>query len=185
MAVTIDWPNQVVECTSSITDLPAFHAALRAAEDDAVGMLYPAIHTWKALPLGGGAFFYGMEFVNGWKLKFPVAGNYTIEGNLTAPVLPVAGVYLERRTSAAFTTTAVGGSGPSAAAIAAAVWSYALEAGLSAEQVQRVVLAALAGKSLNVGGSTETYLGQDGTTARIVATFDGDGNRTTVAVNGA
>lgn len=124
MAVTIDWANLVVECTSSITDLPVFHALLRAAEDDAVGMLYPTIHTWKALPLGGGAFFYGMEFINDWKLKFTVPGNYTIEGNLSAPVLPVAGVYLERRTSAAFATTAVGGSGPSAASIAAAVWSH-------------------------------------------------------------
>jgi hypothetical protein len=124
MAVTINWAGLVVECTSSITDLPAFHAALRAVEDDATGMLYPTIHTWKALDLGGGAFFYGMDFVNGWTLKFATPGNYVIAGNLNATIVPVAGVYVERRTSAAFVTTAVGGSGPSATAIAAAVWAH-------------------------------------------------------------
>lgn len=120
MALTFDWANKVVESSSSITDLPAFHAALRDAEDDAVGMLYPTIHTWKALDLGG-AFFYQADFINGWQLKFPTPGNYTINGNLNAPIVPVAGVYIERKTSAAFSTTAVGGSGPSANDIAAAV----------------------------------------------------------------
>jgi len=36
----------------------------------------------------------------------------------------VAGVYVERKTSAAYVTTAQGGSGPSAADIAAAVWAH-------------------------------------------------------------
>lgn len=120
MALTFDWANRVVESSASITDLPAFHAALRDAEDDPIGMLYPMVHTWKALDLGG-AFFYQADFVNGWRLKFPAAGNYTINGNLNAEVIPVAGVYVERKTSAAYVTTAVGGSGPSAESIAAAL----------------------------------------------------------------
>ena len=121
MALTFDWPNKVVESTASITDLPAFHALLRDAEDDAAGMIHPVIHLWKALDLGSGAYFYQADFINGWQLKFPSAGNYTISGNLNAPIVPVAGVYVERKTSAAFATTAVGGSGPSAGDIASAV----------------------------------------------------------------
>lgn len=121
MALTFDWPNKVVESTASITDLPAFHALLRDAEDDAAGMIHPVIHSWKALDLGSGAYFYQADFINGWQLKFPSAGNYTISGNLNAPIVPVAGVYVERKTSAAFATTAVGGSGPSAGDIASAV----------------------------------------------------------------
>ena len=120
MALTFDWANKVVESSASITDLPAFHAALRDAEDDAIGMIFPTIHSWKALDLGG-AFFYQADFINGWRLKFPAAGNYTINGNLNAEVIPVAGVYVERKTSAAYVTTAVGGSGPSAESIAAAL----------------------------------------------------------------
>ena len=54
-------------------------------------------------------------------LKFPNAGNYAISGNLNATIVPVAGVYVERKTSAAYITTAVGGSGPSASDIAAAL----------------------------------------------------------------
>jgi hypothetical protein len=76
----------------------------------------------------GGAFFYQCDFVNGWRLKFPNAGNYTISGNLNATIIPVTGVYVERKTSAAYVTTAVGGTGPTAADIAAAV-----RANLSAE----------------------------------------------------
>ncbi len=123
MALTFLPGSLVVESDSSILDLPAFHAALRDWEDDATGMLYPPIHTWKALDLGAGASFYQADFVNGWRLRFPAPGSYSIAGNLNATILPVAGVYVERKTSAAFVTTAVGGGGPSADAIAAAVRS--------------------------------------------------------------
>lgn len=125
MPLTFDWSNRVVESTASIADLPTFHALLRDAEDDVAGMIHPVIHSWKALDLGSGSYFYQADFINGWQLKFPSAGNYTITGNLNATIVPVAGVYVERKTSAAFATTAVGGSGPSAASIAAAILAAA------------------------------------------------------------
>lgn len=121
MTISIDYANKIIESTASITDLPVFHAALRDLEDDATGAIYPVTHTWKALDLGGGAFFYQLDLINGYQLKFPSAGNYTISGNLNATIIPVAGVYVERKTSAAYATTAVGGSGPTAGDIAAAV----------------------------------------------------------------
>lgn len=126
MSLNFDTVNLVIESTASITDLPAFHAALRDWEDSAPAAIYPVTHTWKALNLGGGAFMYQADLVNGWQLKFPTAGNYQILGNLNATIIPVAGVYVERKTSVAYATTAVGGSGPSAADIAAAVWATVL-----------------------------------------------------------
>lgn len=124
MALTFLPASLVIESDSSITDLPAFHLALRDWEDSAEAAVHPVTHTWKALDLGGGAFFYQADLINGWRLKFPAAGNYSVTGNLKGTVVPVPGVYVERTTSAAFVTTSVGGSGPSAADIAAAVWGY-------------------------------------------------------------
>ena len=121
MTISVDWQNKIINSAASITDLPVFHAALRDLEDDATGAIYPVTHTWKALDLGSGAYFYQLDLINGYQLKFPNAGNYTINGNLNATIVPVAGVYVERKTSAAYITTAVGGSGPSASDIAAAL----------------------------------------------------------------
>lgn len=122
MALTFDTVNLVIESTSSITDLPVFHAALRVWEDSAEAAVYPVTHKWKALDLGG-AYFYQADLINGWKLKFIGAGPFTIAGNLNGTIV-ATGVQIERKTSAAYVTTAQGGSGPSAADIAAAVWSY-------------------------------------------------------------
>lgn len=120
MTITVDWANKVVSSTASIVDLPAFHAQLRALEDDPAGMVHDVTHKWKALDLGGGAFFYQADMINGYVLQFVGAGPFQISGNLNGTILDT-GVQVERKTSAAFATTAVGGSGPSAESIAAAV----------------------------------------------------------------
>ena len=125
MALSFNTATYTIESTASITDLPAFHAALRDWEDSEQGAIHPVTHSWKALVLGGGGYFYQADLLSPWVLKFPNAGNYTISGNLNATIVPVAGVYVERKTSAAYITTAVGGSGPSAADIAAALLALA------------------------------------------------------------
>ena len=117
--ISIDWPNKIIESDSSILDLPAFHATLRKLEDDAAGAIHPVTHRWKALDLGSGAFFYQADLINGYTLRFSGAGPFQISGNLKGPIVDT-GVQVERTTSAAFSTTAVGGSGPSAESIAAA-----------------------------------------------------------------
>ena len=120
--ISIDWPNKIIESDASILDLPAFHATLRDLEDDAAGAIHPVTHRWKALDLGGGAFFYQADLINGYALKFIGTGPFQISGNLKGSIIDT-GVQVERTTSAAFSTTAVGGSGPSAESIAAAVVS--------------------------------------------------------------
>jgi hypothetical protein len=109
--ITVDWLNKIVDSTSSILDLPAFKDTIRDLEDDALGILYPPVISYKKLDLGGGAYFHAVELINGYQLRFPVAGSYTIVGNLGGTIVAVAGVYVERKTSAAFATAASGGSG--------------------------------------------------------------------------
>jgi hypothetical protein len=143
MALTFDPAARVIDSSESILDLPAFHAALRDWEDGEVGAIHPVTHTWKALSLGCGAFMYGLDLINGWQLRFPTPGDYTIQGNLNATILPVAGVYVERKTAAAYATTAVGGSGPSASDIAAAVRATVASEMADIFQIQTKVDAAL------------------------------------------
>lgn len=149
MAVTVNWSTGIIDSTASILDLPAFHATLRDLEDDVTGAIYPVTHTWKALDLGGGAYFYGLDLINGYTLRFPNAGNYTINGNLGGTIVPVAGVYVERKTSAAYVTTAIGGSGPSAGDIAAE-----LLAALNATTIP-VDLRKVKGQTIAGSGSEE------------------------------
>lgn len=125
MALTFNAATYTIESTASINDLPAFHAACRDWEDSAEGAIHPVTHSWKALALGSGGYFYQCDLQSPWVLKFPNAGNYTISGNLKGTVTPVAGVYVERETSAAYITTSVGASGPSAESIAAAILAAA------------------------------------------------------------
>ena len=177
MSLTFDWPARVISSSSSITDLVAFHAALRDAEDTETGAIYPVTHTWRALDLGGGAYFFAADLINGWALKFPAPGNYQIVGNLNGAIVPVAGVYVERKTSAAYATSAVGGSGPSAAQVAAAVWAEMVEGGFSAAALLRLIAAEAAGDATGLDGATTTFKGVDGATVRITGQVAG-GSRT-------
>ena len=149
MTISVDWPNKIIESDASILDLPAFHATLRDLEDDAAGAIHPVTHRWKALDLGGGAFFYQADLINSYSLKFIGVGPFQISGNLKGPIVDT-GVQIERMTSAAFSTTAVGGSGPSAESIAAAVLTalHATTIPVNIKQVNDVTVQG-AGTKLN------------------------------------
>lgn len=126
MAITIDWTNKLVLSTASITDIVAFKDELRDLEDSDEGMLHDPIIAYKKVDLGGGAYFHDVPFINGYQLKFPNAGNYTVIGNIGATIVPVAGVFVDRTKAAAFATVAgTGGGGVSAADIAAAILAAA------------------------------------------------------------
>jgi hypothetical protein len=128
MTLTPDWQNRIVDSSSSIDDIVAFHAALRELEASPEGILFPAIHSFRAISIGGGGFFHAVDFINGWRLRFPAAGNYTVTGNIGADVVPVAGVFVMQTKALAFATTSGAGGGgassPSADAVANAVWSH-------------------------------------------------------------
>ena len=69
--------------------------------------------------------------------------------------------------------------GPTATDVSEAVWATALE-GLTAEEIMRVLLAAMAGKRQGLGTATENYMAQDGVTPRITLAPDQNGNGTPV-----
>lgn len=69
--------------------------------------------------------------------------------------------------------------------LAQAVWAQALEAGYSAEEMMRVMAAAMAGEVSGAGTSTITIRDIADTKARITATVDGSGNRTAVTLDAA
>ena len=121
MTISIDWTNKLVLSTESITDVVIFKDTIREFEDDDVGMLYPAIITYKRIDLGGGAYMHAVDFINGYQLKFPNAGNYTVIGNINATIVPVGGVFVDRTKAAAFSTVAGTGGG---SLTAAEVWAH-------------------------------------------------------------
>lgn len=59
-----------------------------------------------------------------------------------------------------------------------------VEGGQTLRQMVRVMFSALAGKVSGGGTADIIFKGVDGTTARITATVDANGNRTAVVVNG-
>lgn len=125
MAISIDWGARRVVSTASILDIVEFKDTIRDLEDNSEGVLYPPVITYKRLDLGGGAFFHAVDFINSYQLIFPNAGNYSIIGNIGATIVPVAGVFVDRTKSAAFSTVSSGGGGLSGSdinAIVDAVW---------------------------------------------------------------
>ena len=121
MALTANFSTLTITSDASITDVVAFHEALRDIEDDAVAIVYPIIHTYKEVDLGSGAKFAAIKFVNGWTLQFP-AGNWEIRGgNVDATINPVANCYVQYTASAAYAVTSIGAGGATPADIAAAV----------------------------------------------------------------
>jgi len=67
--------------------------------------------------------------------------------------------------------------------LASAVWAQAIEAGYTAEEMMRVMSAALAGEVSGAGTSTVTIRDIADTKSRIVATVDGTGNRTALTLD--
>lgn len=79
----------------------------------------------------------------------------------------------------------VTGTGLTTANVGESVWQHLIEAGYSAEELLRILAAAVAGQTSGVGTSTEVYKGVDGTTDRVTTTFDLNNNRDTVTLDGS
>lgn len=142
--------------------------------------------------LGGGLFIPVYFFLlNGWRVR-PLEGNHAlvITGNLFVegggvPVVNTLGAFnVSVQYTVPVQAQGISTSGGSGGATAAQVWQQPIEGGLTAEQLLRVMLAALAGQSTGSGSAAEQYLAQDGITPRIAASFDAAGNRTGVVLDG-
>lgn len=174
MTITIDWQNKLVLSDASITDIVAFKETIREFEDDAEGLLHDPIIAYKRVDLGGGAYFHDVPFINGYQLKFPTPGNYTVIGNIGATIVPVAGVFVDRTKAAAFATTSSGGSGPTPAEIASAVWANSTGASVAVRLAEAWGRLGLDASKPLVTGTTEITFGS------IVMALTGDATETTV-----
>lgn len=74
----------------------------------------------------------------------------------------------------------VTGTGLSTANVGQAVWSKIVESGFTAEEIMRLLAAAMAGKVSGASGTTITFRDLGDTKDRIVATVDASGNRSAV-----
>jgi len=107
--LTPNFDQLILVSDASITDMVAFHEEVRNIEASVLGMIYPVVHTYKQIDLGGGAIFPAVAFINGWTLEFP-PGNYVISGgNLAVDINPVPNCYVVQTQSAAYAVTSVGG----------------------------------------------------------------------------
>jgi hypothetical protein len=68
--------------------------------------------------------------------------------------------------------------------LANAVWTYAIEAGYTSEEIIRILAAHAAGAATGLEGANPQFTGIDGTTLRIDGTYSA-GTRTIDALNGA
>lgn len=112
-----------------------------------------------------------------------------LSAGVAAHVVVAAGVGSATASGLAAGVT-LGGTGTGATA--AEIWGYVLADGRTAAEtlldnarMMRIILAGIAGKTAGLGTDTETYFGEDETTPRIVASFDSQGNRVSVATDGA
>lgn len=127
---------------------------------------------------------------NGWRIR-PQEANHTlnvIDGILLVdgggdPFINTAGSFIVRINfqqpvqAISFSTGGGGGATP------ASIWGHAVEGTLSAEQIMRVMAAALAGKVSGAAGTSVTIRAADDSADRITATVDASGNRTAVTLN--
>lgn len=109
MSISVDWPSRIIHSDASITDIVAFKDALRNLEFGNPGILFPITITFKQIDVGGGAFFYAVDVINDYRLKFP-PGSYVINGNINGEIVPDPGVYVERIKALAFATTSGSGA---------------------------------------------------------------------------
>jgi hypothetical protein len=173
--LTPDFNNLVIHSDASITDMVAFHAALRDIECSQAGILYPAIHTYKEVHLGGGAIFPAIAFVNGWSLQFPAGNWYVTGGNLAAIINPVANCYVMQTQSAAFAVTSSAGGGGGLTAEQDALLSAAAAQATLARKLQSNK-AVISGDGLSV-----SIYDDDGSTLLHTFTVSADKNTRTPA----
>jgi hypothetical protein len=111
-------------------------------------------------------------------------GTLTIDASCTTGYFYVSGVCTVINNSTSTVNTSLVTAGADQVSVAGDPWIKVIESGLTAEEVFRIIVAALAGTSTKAG-STITFKGIDGTTDRIVGSFDAENNRTGAILDGS
>lgn len=64
-------------------------------------------------------------------------------------------------------------------------WTEVIESGFTAAEILRIMASVLAGRVSGAGTGTETFLGIDDTTDRVISTVTTEGDRTAVVLDGS
>jgi len=193
VAVTVGWQDKIiyvpqadltlVSGTLYELDTDWLRLQLKALEDSVEGMVFPDTHQHNAgVVISGVAYAQTFEIINGYIISFVPDAHYTVRlfgsNNNIPDVLGTAHqhVSLIAQNSGGLIVTSSGGVTP------AQVWGKEIETGFTAEELLRLMAAALAGK-LSGAATTEVSIRDvNDTTDRIVAEVDADGNRTSVVL---
>ena len=196
MAVTVDWGDKIIAIpqtdlvlvsgTLYELDTDWLRLELKALEDSVEGMVFPDTHRHNAgVVISGVEYAQTFEIINGYIISFVPDAHYTVRlfgsNNNIPDVLGVAHqhVSLIAQNSGGLIVTSSGGVTP------AQVWAKEIETGFTAEELLRVMAAALAGKLSGAATTEVTIRDVTDSKDRIIATVDADGNRTDVVLDPA
>jgi hypothetical protein len=129
---------------------------------------------------------------NGWRVRpqeashtLSVVGGVLLVDGGGDPFVGTLGAFVVRvnysQPVQAITVATGGSSGPTVSDI----WGHVIDAGLSAEVLQRLMAAVLLGKVSGAEAGAPVFRDLADTKARVTATTDVNGNRTSVTLNGA
>ena len=200
MAITINWGTKIVSVPKADTtlvqaspeirslDIDVFRLRLKDLEDDEAGMSNLNTHNHNTtVTVAGVTLARVVEIINSYTVTFE-DGQYAVNlvgaNSNISDVTNVNQVSIRSANSAGLIVSGSGVTAQDKLDIASQVWSKVIET-LSAEEMMRVMLAAMAGKRAGLGTATEQYMGRDGVTPRItLAPTDAAGNGTPT-INGA
>jgi len=130
-----------------------------------------------------GVLFASKQAAGSAGISFAAAGALTAQGELAGSVavsLDAAATLIGIGNIAGTTADA----GLTATNVAAAVWQQVIEAGLSAEEILRIIAAHAAGAATGLEGGNPQFTGLDGSTLRIDGTYSA-GTRNIDALDGS
>jgi hypothetical protein len=182
-----------VDVGSVNIDCILLYDAIKEAQATEEGILYERIGSGSGLNVLGPGVQVGItvELLGSWQLQFP-AGNYVARvsgGNLVGgpsgdPIAYTAGVQTLLIQSAASTIVTEGGSVPTAAQNADAVWNYAMENAITSSQMLKgVARTQLAKVNVNETTGDVTIYKLDGTTVFAQASTSPTGDRNAPTVD--
>lgn len=189
MTITINYATKIISVSQAdLTsvggnvyelDADAFRNILKGLEDSEDGMAFPQTlrHSTEST-LSGVTYARQLEIINGYTITFETTGSpYIVKvtganHNLGDVTNFDGGMSMIIGNSAGLTVPPVEG-----------VWNHILEGSITAEELMRLMAAALAGKISGADTSTITIRDVSDTKDRIVATVDENGNRTAITTD--
>lgn len=190
MAVTIDWGTKTINIyQSDLTlisgslyelDTEWLRLQLKALEESEEGMTFLDTHRHATeVTISGVTYARFIEIINGYTVQFLPQAHYTVRlagSNNNIPDVKVASeVSIVAQNSAGLVVASN--------MTPAAIWAQELETGFTAEELMKLMAAALAGKLAGAASTTITIRSVDDSKTRITATVDADGNRTAIVTD--